>query len=235
MNNVVIREVSSAEDALSVAAFFRTIWQDGDDVAPFDLILATVHVGAYCVLAEIDGQTVGASFAVRGVFNELPVLHSHVTATTVAGVGYDIKSHQFVWAKQRGIKAITWTFDPLVRRNCYFNFVKLGASAIEYLPNFYGDMTDSINRGDESDRLFAFWSLADSQPQIQETREATADEISVEIPEDIEALRAGDLDAGLAWRRKVREELLLPLTSGWQVTAMTPDRSHLILTNTQPK
>ena len=55
-----------------------------------------------------------------------------------------------------------WTFDPLVRRNAYFNLHKLGARAVDqYLPDFYGRMTDGINAGDTtSDRLYIQWDVA---------------------------------------------------------------------------
>ena len=42
---------------------------------------------------------------------------------------------------------IAWTYDPLIRRNAYFNLVKLGARPVEYLRNFYGVMDDMINGG----------------------------------------------------------------------------------------
>ncbi|MEY4993035.1 MAG: hypothetical protein RIS82_157 [Actinomycetota bacterium] len=220
---------------MKVAAFFRTIWQDGDDVAPFDLILATVHVGAYCLIAEIDGVAVGASFAVRGVFDGQQILHSHVTATTVSGVGYQIKTHQRAWAVEQGIEAITWTFDPLVRRNCYFNFVKLGATAKEYLPNFYGAMTDSINIGDVSDRLLAYWPAVAESTSTDRLREPLAGERLVALPNDIEDLRSENLFEALTWRTSVREALQGPLDSGWTITGMTSDRTALILTAPQEK
>ncbi|WP_138275442.1 GNAT family N-acetyltransferase [Rhodoluna limnophila] len=235
MNNVVLREVSSAEDAIKVAEFFRTVWQDGDDVAPFDLILAAVHVGAYCVIAEVDGHAVGASFGIRGSFNSENILHSHVTAATVSGVGFQIKQHQMEWATENSIDAITWTFDPLVRRNCYFNFVKLGAIAIEYLPNFYGSMTDSINLGDVSDRLFAYWSVKtkSTESSLASPRNAGPEEVVVAIPEDIETMRSVDLESALKVRMLVRDQMLDLMNTGWQVTAMTPDRTSLILSKTE--
>ncbi len=45
------------------------------------------------------------------------------------------------------------------RRNAYFNLTKLGAVPDEYLPNFYGPMTDGINGGDDTDRLLVRWRL----------------------------------------------------------------------------
>ena len=54
---------------------------------------------------------------------------------------------------------MTWTFDPLVRRNAYFNTVKLAARPVNYLVDFYGEMTDEINTGQGSDRLLVQWPL----------------------------------------------------------------------------
>jgi predicted GNAT superfamily acetyltransferase len=31
---------------------------------------------------------------------------------------------------------VTWTFGPLVRRNAYFNLVKLGATAVAFHKDF---------------------------------------------------------------------------------------------------
>ena len=51
----------------------------------------------------------------------------------------------FAWALERGLSEVTWTFDPLVRRNAWFNIEVLGGHITEYVPNFYGTMSDSIN------------------------------------------------------------------------------------------
>jgi hypothetical protein len=66
-------------------------------------------------------------------------LHSHVTGVVDsmrhAGVGRAIKLHQRDWAAERGLDWITWTFDPLVRRNAWFNIAILGADVHSYLPD----------------------------------------------------------------------------------------------------
>ena len=54
---------------------------------------------------------------------------------------------------------MTWTFDPLVRRNAYFNLVKLGATAVAFHQDFYGSMQDEVNAGDLSDRILIEWDL----------------------------------------------------------------------------
>ena len=90
-------------------------------------------------------------------------LHSHIVGllpeTRARGVGLAVKLHQRAWALARGIDLVTWTFDPLVRSNAYFNLTKLGAEATAYHPDFYGAMDDGINAGEESDRLLVTWAL----------------------------------------------------------------------------
>jgi predicted GNAT superfamily acetyltransferase len=91
-------------------------------------------------------------------------LHSHIAGVRSAGlgrsVGFALKVHQRAWCLRRGVRAIAWTYDPLIRRNGYFNLVKLGARPAEYLRNFYGTMDDAINGGTETDRVLVHWDLS---------------------------------------------------------------------------
>ena len=178
MSALRISQVSSIEEMEAVSAFLCKVWAGGPEVVPFDLGIAVLHVGAYCSAAYDGNEMVAASFGFRGVFNDKDILHSHVTGSFQPGAGFELKQHQFKWAKQQGLAGITWSFDPLVRRNCVFNFDKLGATAVEYLPNFYGTMTDEINAGDDSDRLFVYWDLV----QGKSDGSVSPDAITVEIP-----------------------------------------------------
>jgi predicted GNAT superfamily acetyltransferase len=224
MSALRISQVSSIEEMEAVSAFLCKVWAGGPEVVPFDLGIAVLHVGAYCSAAYDGDEMVAASFGFRGVFNDNDILHSHVTGSFQPGAGYELKQHQFKWAKQQGLAGITWSFDPLVRRNCVFNFDKLGATAVEYLPNFYGTMTDEINAGDDSDRLFVYWDLS----QGRADGNVSPDAISVEIPEDVEALRRTDLAAAKAWRVKTRQTLEPLMAKGWTIKAMQ-DRTHLLV------
>lgn len=224
MSALRISQVSSIEEMEAVSAFLCKVWAGGPEVVPFDLGIAVLHVGAYCSAAYDGDEMVAASFGFRGVFNGKDILHSHVTGSFQPGAGYELKQHQFEWAKQQGLAGITWSFDPLVRRNCVFNFDKLGAIAVEYLPNFYGTMTDEINAGDYSDRLFVYWDLKNRNDATSVSPNA----ITVEIPEDIESLRRNDLETAKIWRAKTREALQPLLEKGWTIKAMQ-DRTHLLV------
>ena len=234
MTQAHIQLVSTIADTEAMSAFFMQVWADGPEVVPFDLALAVQHVGGYSAIAKVDGKIVGASFGFQGSLDSHPgqrILHSHVTAATVPGVGFALKQHQKQWAIENDIDAITWTFDPLVRRNSVFNFEKLGAVGIEYLPNFYGTMTDAINAGDDSDRLFVYWSMRDeaAAPVIQaDAANTEVSAILVELPEDIESLRKTNLAEAREWRARVRLVLEPALAEGYRVTGIL-NRQALVL------
>jgi predicted GNAT superfamily acetyltransferase len=166
-------------------------------------------------------------------------MHSHIAGVAPElsgrGVGYALKLHQRAWALDRGVRTITWTFDPLVGRNAYFNLVKLGAVAAEYLPDFYGGMDDGINGGDETDRLLVRWELdapgATGAPSdgsvVALDRSADGgpvagsldgDRLLVAVPSDVEKLRATDPALARRWRTAVREALVPLLADGAQIT-----------------
>jgi len=140
------------------------IWRPpmGEPVITLGVLRAMVHAGNYCSAALLDGRLVGVCL---GFLGDHPPrsLHSHIAGVTRAGegrhIGYALKLHQRAWALDRGLDTVTWTFDPLVRRNAYFNTVKLAARPVNYLVDFYGEMTDEINTGQGSDRLLVQWPL----------------------------------------------------------------------------
>lgn len=156
---IAIRELHEIGEFEQVMALFEDIWHfdPGGQPITVELMLALSHAGNYTAGAFVGDRLVGASVA---FFAAGSALHSHITGVSGApGAGLALKLHQRQWALDRGLGRITWTFDPLVRRNAHFNLAKLGAMPEEYLPAFYGIMDDSINRGDESDRVLAVWPL----------------------------------------------------------------------------
>jgi predicted GNAT superfamily acetyltransferase len=202
-------EVRLVEDALGAEALARvcdTVW-GGTGLVPVPLVIAAIHVGGYGAVAWAGDEPVGASFAIVG---RGPVLHSHVTAVlpSVAGrgLGADLKRHQWRWAAAQGFDAITWTFDPLVRRNATFNLATLGCEVDSYHSNFYGRLVDDINTDGSSDRLVVRWAVAGrSEPPAGRRVQARDGDSTIPTPDDVGALRAGELGAVGAWRARHRE------------------------------
>jgi predicted GNAT superfamily acetyltransferase len=229
------------------AALFARVWRTDPTTPPLaaEVMRAVEHAGGYVFGAYADGALVGASSGFLG-FDAIgcPVLHSHISGVIDPGqgIGMALKLHQRAWALTRGINSITWTFDPLVRRNAWFNLVKLGATGIEYLPDFYGPMSDGVNGGQSSDRLFTRWDLCarpsgplnprtsillldelDGAPQLAHQHSANGTACLVRLPADIEAMRQTDPESATRWRIAVRNALVPAFADGLHVRGMTPD------------
>ncbi|WP_198664386.1 GNAT family N-acetyltransferase [Jiangella endophytica] len=161
---LTIRELSALSELEDVYALFDRIWQPDRSNPPVTVehLRALTHAGNYLAGAFDGDELIGACV---GFFAAPPgrSLHSHVAGVSSAArgrhVGFALKAHQREWALERGLSEITWTFDPLVRRNAYFNLAKLQARPGDYLVDFYGDMDDAINGGQGSDRLLMRWRL----------------------------------------------------------------------------
>ncbi|MFD1939943.1 MULTISPECIES: GNAT family N-acetyltransferase [Nonomuraea] len=238
-----IRELHTHEEFDEAFAVFTGIWgfdQGNQPINP-ELMRALSHAGNYVAGAYEGERMVGASV---GFFAEGGALHSHITGALIGrGIGFELKRHQREWALARGIDRVTWTYDPLVRRNAHFNLAKLGARPEEYLPSFYGVMGDAVNRGDESDRLLAVWRL--SEPDAPYTLEGAevglkeedgrpvavdtdAKVLLVAVPADVETLRRRDPGTAKAWRYAVRDVLGGLLEDGAQVTGFHA-KSHYVV------
>jgi predicted GNAT superfamily acetyltransferase len=162
---VSTRCLESLDELARVGPLFEKVWgATGFEVAmPVNFLRALVHSGNYVSGAFVDDELVGAAVGWLGQHHRALELHSHVVGVDRAwqsqGVGYQLKLHQKQWAEGRGIERITWTFDPLGRRNAWFNLVKLGARAVAYYANLYGVMEDELNGTDETDRCLISWDV----------------------------------------------------------------------------
>ena len=203
----------------------------GTEITP-NLLQAIVHSGAYLSGAFINEKCVGAAFAFPATNDGLH-LHSHMTAVLDnyrdQGIGYALKIHQWQWAKKNNYNEITWTFDPLVARNAKLNLIKLGVDISAYYPNFYGDMPDALNAGDESDRVMASWKVVGEKPLAKSviTNPSESDRL-IKIPEDIVAIRSEDISENLKWRHKVRDEFMRAFEKGGKVVGFSANNEYVV-------
>ncbi|SHE93753.1 GNAT family N-acetyltransferase [Streptoalloteichus hindustanus] len=155
-------ELTDVPAQSAAAALLGRIWKAGAVSQPIDVALlrALEFVGGYVAGAYRGAELVGAAVAFFAADGHL---HSHVVGVAPEhhdrAVGSALKLHQRAWALARGVTVVSWTFDPLVRRNAFFNITKLGAVPAAYLVDFYGEMSDAINAGAGSDRLLVEWRL----------------------------------------------------------------------------
>ena len=242
---VVVRRLDTLDGVRAAEALLSEVWRSpGKPPLSAEVMRAVEHAGGY-VTGAYDGASGRMLAASSGFLAMAPdrgvVLHSHISGVLPEAqgrrVGWALKLHQRAWSLERGIETITWTFDPLVRRNAWFNLAKLGAVAVEYLVDFYGPMSDGLNAGEPTDRLFTRWHLLAAGTDVPGAGRLLLDEREglpvvvqpaetgttslVRLPADIETLRVEAPEAARAWRLAVREVLAPLVDAGGRVTGVT--------------
>jgi predicted GNAT superfamily acetyltransferase len=252
-----IRELEDIRDLRQLAELLAVVWgRPGEPSLGEDVLKALAHSGSYVAGAFAQGRLIGGLVGWLGgdPRHELH-MHSHILGVLPGseerGLGFELKQHQRRWCLEREIRVMEWTTDPLVRRNAYFNLTKLGAEAPNYFVNFYGEMQDGINAGDESDRLLIRWHLdserAESaargrslEPDAQKLREwgthpvlavgpsgepvgtdSSARVLMCQVPDDIVALRRYDPALARAWRAALRRALGGAMDRGYAIAGAT--------------
>lgn len=262
---VQVREIREIGELKEASRLFQRIWGARDDGAvpiSADLLRALSHAENY-VAGAFDGVALrGALVGFLGGGPGHIHLHSHILgvapATQVRGVGFALKLDQRSWAVDHGYRTVQWTFDPLVRRNAYFNLTKLGAEIDSYHPNFYGLMGDEQNRDDDSDRILVRWEVESEKaraaaagvPHLPDELAASpdaatilrcldhggpgaaagggADTLLVQVPKDIIELRQTEPRRAKDWRLALREALVPALGDGYRCVGLTRDGKYVL-------
>ena len=252
-----IRELGDLGDLRALSDLFAEIWgRSGEPPVSSDTLKAFAHSGNYVAGAFAEGRLIGGLVGwLGGVPPRELHMHSHILGVLpdreARGLGFELKQHQRRWCLARGVSLMEWTADPLVRRNVYFNLAKLGAEAPEYLVNFYGEMRDGINAGEESDRLLIRWHLDSSRAEaaaagrlgeldVDKLRTwGSAAVVSVgaggepveaassarvlicQVPEDIVELRRKDPVLARRWRVALRSAIAGAMERGYSISGAT--------------
>jgi predicted GNAT superfamily acetyltransferase len=254
---VEIRLLDSVAEFEAASRLVDRIWSDDDPKAPAALLRALSHAGNFVAGAFSKAELVGVSIGFFGREGDHFHLHSHITGVDPRlqnkSLGFALKQFQRSWALEHGASTVRWTADPLVRRNLYFNLCKLGATVVDYYPDFYGPLLDGVNGDGESDRVLLHWELfslraseAASQPPLDPLKRGTvilapdddgypvalplgSETLLVSIPDDIVSLRRSNPGQAEAWREAVRTALSSALADGYRGETITRD-GWLLLT-----
>ena len=255
--NADIRQLHDIRDLRHLADLFAAVWgRPGEPSLDSDVLKALAHSGNYVAGAYAGDRLIGGLVGWLGgdPRHELH-LHSHILGvlpdSEARGLGFELKQHQRRWCLDRDVRLMEWTTDPLVRRNVYFNLTKLGADAPNYFVDFYGEMQDGINAGEESDRLLIRWKLDSERAEsaaLGMPRELDADKLRewgsdailavgpagepvlsessarvviCQVPEDIVVLRHSDPPLARAWRAALRESLGGAMERGYAIAGAT--------------
>jgi predicted GNAT superfamily acetyltransferase len=234
-NGILIRPCHGIEEFEACVEVERKIWKSADvDVVPIPLFVVAAETGGQVIGAFHDKELIGFTLAIAGWRDRKPFLHSHMTAVLSAywdrGIGRRLKRFQRDDALARGIRLIEWTFDPLITKNAYFNFLRLGAIARRYLPNAYGITTSPLHAGLPTDRVVAEWHLRSSRVlRVLAGKRATPAfskrAVRIPIPSSLEDLKGTDVAAAAKIQSQLRAQFLHWFGKGYAATAVAPGKA----------
>jgi predicted GNAT superfamily acetyltransferase len=255
MDYRVLDTIRDLEDAFALEV---TVWGlDPRDAVPVNMLRALQHAGGAEIGAYDGDQIVGFTLAFPAKIENRWILWSHMTGVhrdyQGKNIGFELKRQQRDWALANGFDEIRWTFDPLQRGNANFNIHRLGATAENYLVDFYGMMVDEINHANiPSDRVEGVWRLNDPHvvalmkgiqpdeiiqdrpfllrdrglPEASSFNES-ASEYLVQIPGGSLSILPAP-DALLQWRIALRETLTYAFAQGYVAVDFTAANAYLL-------
>jgi len=265
--HITIRPVQLLAEYRAVEQVQREAWgMDDRSIVPLNMLI-TAHrhgglvLGAFSNLAENHGTgLLGFVFSFLGRTRSGEIKHcSHMAGVLPAyqnlAIGYQLKCHQRDYLQAQGFQLITWTFDPLLPRNAYFNFRKLGVTCNSYLRNIYGTTFDS---GVPTDRFEVEWRIAsprvvhhldgtyratslqamqergiprlnpmEPHPLSELSHQLDAERLLIEIPADIQTMKQTNLDLVQQWRYRTREFFETAFACGYTVTDLLTDQGQV--------
>ena len=238
-----IREATSHQHLDEVTRIQREVWNVADiDIAGRIQLRASQHAGGSVLIAEADdGVMAGFAYAFPACEHGEAFWHSDMLAVRPAfrggRVGQALKWAQREHALRKGIRRITWTFDPMQAGNANLNLELLGASSREYLSDFYGVTSSDLHHGLPTDRLLASWDL--ESPRVValargDERAPVKADLTVPIPPAWNELVRQELERARAEQGRVERELKAAFSSGLVITGFDKTKTSYVLSRERP-
>jgi predicted GNAT superfamily acetyltransferase len=216
----------------------REVWNIDDiEIVGRIQLKASQHAGGSVLVAEGDGgEIAGFAYAFPAIIEGAAFWHSDMLAVRPrfrgTRVGQNLKWGQREHALRKGVRRITWTFDPMQAGNAHLNLELLGATVAEYLPNFYGVTSSALHHGLPTDRLLASWDL--ESPRVialarGERKDAGAGTTLVPIPPSWNELVKSEPDRARAEQDRVRRELQSAFDRNLMITGFEKSTASHVL------
>jgi predicted GNAT superfamily acetyltransferase len=221
---------SHAELDACVQLQIRTWGYTADEAAPRKIFILAQELGGQVIGAfAAGGELVGFAMSMAAVDKDgAPYLHSHMLAVRPEyrdqGLGVRLKLAQRADALRRGLRRMTWTFDPLAAKNAHFNLHRLGVTACRYSENFYGVSSSRLQGGLPTDRLHAEWRLESARVERSSVGAAHAPlpaGRTIELPSEVQTWKSSatreDAERLVAAQSRLRGQFQQAFEQGWVV------------------
>lgn len=228
---VTIQPIDDVAKMRAVEELQKEVWGIPDiEVVPLTQLVAAKEAGGTLIGAYDADELVGFVYGFPSFEYGQAAHHSHMLAVKTAyrnlDLGRKLKLAQREQVMAQGIAVMTWTFDPLQSLNAHFNFRKLGVVADRYLLDFYGAEAASFLHQTGTDRLWVSWWL--TSDRVKKTisgdrapESSAPEDVSIEIPGDINSLQQQDPRTALKWREQTRAAFTEAIGAGYKVVGFT--------------
>ena len=179
MQSIKIRPVKGIAECHAVTELQAAAWGfTPEDIIPAHSIAAIIKSGGIVLgafIRQLNGdQLIGFALGWTGLRGGRPYHYSDMLAVLPEyqeqGIGRNLKLAQRESALEQGLELMSWTYDPLVARNAWFNIVKLGCIVREYVVNLYGDVQSATHAGLPTDRFSTEWWLRSARVMARVSR-----------------------------------------------------------------
>jgi len=164
-SRLVVRELRTPGEFIETTHVSKAAWGFAErSVSPASDLVAATHAGGLTAAAFEGTKMLGFVHGFPRTNLTEPCQHSHLLAVLPdaqgRGLGAKLKLFQRAWCLERGIRLVTWTYDPFLLKNAKLNIGRLRATVRSLLPDFYGHM-GGIYAGLPTDRFEVTWRLDD--------------------------------------------------------------------------
>lgn len=211
-----VRPIEDVDELRQCVRIQESTWGPGfSERVPVTMLHLCLRLGGYAAGAFERDEMVGFVFGLPGIVGGELIHWSDMLAVLPdwrgRGIGLSLKWHQRAALLERGVTRVCWTFEPLEAHNAYLNIARLGATAREYVRDFYGAGDSPLHHGIGTDRLIAVWDIA--SPRVEdrlagrgrsEPRQDLASAVRITVPADIQRLKKEAPARAAEWRAGTR-------------------------------
>lgn len=178
------RRLEKPEEFRQVEEVHHTVWgPDSTLDVPPPLMRALQDNGGLVLGAFADIYLAGVAVSLIGWDGSTLYHYAHLTVVRPEyqnhHLGFRLKAFQRDEVLKLGLPEIREAFDPLQSKAAWLLVRRLGGTPDRYYPHYFGQLSDTVNRGMETDRLRLVWSittprvedrLAGKVPSVEEDR-----------------------------------------------------------------
>ena len=241
---LVVRELATPGEFIETASVSKAAWGFAErDISPASDLVAATHAGGLTAAAFEGGKMLGFVHGIPRTNRGELCQHSHLLAVRPEaqgrGLSTRLKLFQRAWCLERGIRLVTWTYDPFLLKNAKLNISRLRGTVRTLLPDFYGHM-GGIYAGLPTDRFEVSWRLDDPLVERAARGEGSPPDSAADLPTvtrpgaippaprvllpflaDAPSVYRTDPKRSLAARTRFRKLATALFARGWVVTDVT--------------